>query len=307
MTSPHHPDPRRILCLGMPVLDMTFRVADVPVRGAKIQASRLDRICGGNAPNAAVAIARLGGRARLAGPMGDAGEHGMEFVSDQLGPEGIETQHLVHVAGAVTPVSTILIDATGERTGITYRDPTLWTVELPASDLLLDGVDAILTENRCASFVVATCAAARDRGLAVVVDADRAMPADEPLLQVATHVIFSAEALRATAGADDLTAALRRLAGLTKAFLAVTDGDQGAFWLDRDGAAHHTPAFHVQAVDTLGAGDVFHGAFALAIAEGSDLEPALRFAAAAAALKCSRFGGAFAAPQRPEVEAFLTR
>jgi len=85
----------------------------------------------------------------------------------------------------------------------------------------------------------------------------------------------------------------------------VSNGEQGALWLDPDGAPRRIPAFPVQAVDTLGAGDVFHGAFTLAVAEGSALEPALRFASAAAALKCSRFGGAFAAPQRAEVEAFL--
>jgi sugar/nucleoside kinase (ribokinase family) len=60
-------------------------------------------------------------------------------------------------------------------------------------------------------------------------------------------------------------------------------------------------------VDTLGAGDVFHGAFALAITEKQDLRAALRFASAAAALKCTRFGGAFAAPQRAEVEALLSQ
>jgi sugar/nucleoside kinase (ribokinase family) len=60
-------------------------------------------------------------------------------------------------------------------------------------------------------------------------------------------------------------------------------------------------------VDTLGAGDVFHGAFALAITEKQELRAALRFASAAAALKCTRFGGAFAAPQRAEVEALLSQ
>ena len=66
-----------------------------------------------------------------------------------------------------------------------------------------------------------------------------------------------------------------------------------------------TPAFALHTVDTLGAGDVFHGAFALAITEGQELRQALRFASAAAALKCTRFGGAFAAPQRLEVEELL--
>jgi len=62
----------------------------------------------------------------------------------------------------------------------------------------------------------------------------------------------------------------------------------------------------VHTVDTLGAGDVFHGAFALAITEKQELRQALRFASAAAALKCTRFGGAFAAPQRAEVEELLS-
>jgi len=66
-----------------------------------------------------------------------------------------------------------------------------------------------------------------------------------------------------------------------------------------------TRAFAVHTVDTLGAGDVFHGAFALAVTEGQELREALRFASAAAALKCTRFGGAFAAPQRAEVTALL--
>lgn len=299
--------PRRILCLGMPVRDMTFRIEDVPERGTKIQASQFDEICGGNGPNAAVAIARLGGKVRLAGPMGDAGETGLDFIFASLEREGVETAQIVHVKGAVTPLSTILIDTTGERTGITYRDPSLWNVELPPADELLAGVDAILAESRCARFIGAVCTEARAREIPIVVDADRAMSADETLLKVATHVVFSAEALRATAGSDDLVQALRRLAAVTPSFLAVTNGDQGAYWLGEDGASRHTPAFHVQAVDTLGAGDVFHGAFTLAIAEGSALEPALRFAAAAAAIKCSRFGGAFGAPQRNEVQAFLTR
>ena len=67
-----------------------------------------------------------------------------------------------------------------------------------------------------------------------------------------------------------------------------------------------SPAFPVHTVDTLGAGDVFHGAFALAITEKQELRQALRFASAAAALKCTRFGGAFAAPQRAEVEELLS-
>jgi sugar/nucleoside kinase (ribokinase family) len=68
-----------------------------------------------------------------------------------------------------------------------------------------------------------------------------------------------------------------------------------------------TRTFAVHTVDTLGAGDVFRGAFTLATTGGQDLREALRFASAAAALKCTRFGGAFAAPQRAEVEQLLSQ
>ena len=100
--------------------------------------------------------------------------------------------------------------------------------------------------------------------------------------------------------------ALKKIAKLTPSFLAGTRGPRGTIWLDENGAVQETPAFPVHTVDTLGAGDVFHGAFALAITEKQELRQALRFASAAAALKCTRFGGAFAAPQRTEVEELLT-
>ena len=89
-------------------------------------------------------------------------------------------------------------------------------------------------------------------------------------------------------------------------FVAVTDGPNGVSWLE-DGALRHMPAFAVKAIDTLGAGDAFHGAFTLALAEGRDLTDALRFASAAAALKCTQFGGAAGAPRRAEVDEFLKR
>jgi sugar/nucleoside kinase (ribokinase family) len=127
----------------------------------------------------------------------------------------------------------------------------------------------------------------------------------EGLLIASSHLIFSSEALRSTAGIADDGEALKKIAKLTTSFLAVTRGPQGALWLDEQGNLRQTPAFPVHTVDTLGAGDVFHGAFALAITENQPIPSALRFASAAAALKCTRFGGAFAAPQTAEVEELL--
>ena len=127
------------------------------------------------------------------------------------------------------------------------------------------------------------------------------------LLDASSHLVFSNEPLQETAGVADDVEALKRVAKLTNAFLAVTRGPRGTIWLDENQAIQETPAFPVDAVDSLGAGDVFHGAFALALTEKQKRRQALRFASAAAALKCTRFGGAFAAPQRIEVEELLSQ
>jgi sugar/nucleoside kinase (ribokinase family) len=166
--------------------------------------------------------------------------------------------------------------------------------------------DAVLADNRFPEFVRPICVAARARGLTVVLDADRPTQLSDELFRIATHVVFSSECLRATTGLDDLGAALAAIAGTTPSFLAVTQGPRDVLW--REGAAlRQSPVFAVDAIDTLGAGDVFHGAFTLALAEGRDVTAALRFAAAAAGLKCTRLGGSMAAPRRAEVEALLAR
>jgi sulfofructose kinase len=297
--------PPRILCIGMPVRDLTFRVDGLPARGSKENASHFDEICGGNALNGAIGIARLGGRASICGPMGDARETTSRYIFEKMAHEGIETKHIVHMPGLVTPISNIMIDPSGERTIVTFRDPELWRVRLPDAAMLLEDCDAILTESRCAAFCTDLCAEARRRGIPVIVDVDRAMSLREGLLTASSHLVFSSEPLQETADVADDGEALKKIAKLTPSFLAGTRGAQGTIWLDEHQNLQQTPAFPVHTVDTLGAGDVFHGAFALAVTEHQDLRAALRFASAAAALKCTRFGGAFAAPQRAEVEALL--
>jgi sulfofructose kinase len=297
----------RILCVGMPVRDLTFRVPGVPARGSKEHASHFDEICGGNALNAAIGIVRLGGRASICGPIGDARETSSRFIFEQMAHEGINTKHIVHMRGLVTPISAIMIDPSGERTIVTFRDPELWKVELPDVDALLEDCDAILTESRCAEFCTDLCAEARRRGIPVIVDVDRAMSLREGLLTASSHLVFSSEPLQETADVADDGEALQKIAKLTPSFLAGTRGPRGTIWLDEHQDLQETPAFPVHTVDTLGAGDVFHGAFALAITEQQEVRQALRFASAAAALKCTRFGGAFAAPQRAEVEELLSQ
>jgi sulfofructose kinase len=143
----------------------------------------------------------------------------------------------------------------------------------------------------------------------VVLDADKPAAPGDPLFAACSHIVFSSEGIRATMGIDDLGRALGEFGrsdhAAANAFLAVTNGAEPVLWRDRDGTMRELPVFRIAAVDTLAAGDVFHGAFTLALLEGRAAPDALRFAAAAAGLKCTRFGGSTSAPHRAEVDALL--
>src|SRR5260370_38223522 len=143
--------------------------------------------------------------------MGDERENSSRYIFDNLAHEGIDTKHIVHMPGLVTPISNIMIDPSGERTIVTFRDPELWKVRLPDADELLEDCHAILTENRCAEFSADLCAKARRRGIPVIVDVDRTMSLREGLLASSSHLAFSTEALQSTAGAADDGDALKKM------------------------------------------------------------------------------------------------
>jgi sugar/nucleoside kinase (ribokinase family) len=298
-----------VVCTGIAVLDAVFQVAQFPVPEAKTQASAFMIVPGGCAANAAVAIARLGGRARFAGPLG--GPAGEEATGDRiaaaLAAEQVDCGWCERVPGVASSMSAICIDPRGERAIVNYRDDRLAAARPRDPAAIVADAAAVLADNRFPEFVLPICEAARARGIPVVLDADKPTRATDILLRVASHVVFSAEGLRATAETHDLGAGLERIAAASGAFLAATDGANGMFWLPPGGPgkSRRMPAFAVEPIDTLGAGDVFHGAFALALTEGRAETDAIRFAAAAAAIKCTRFGGITGAPARAELEAFL--
>ena len=291
-----------VLCAGIAVEDFLFKVDRFPAPGEKVYAEALTATAGGCAANAAIAVARLGGIARFAGPVG-TDEASRRFLHS-LDRMGVDSAGVVQVEGGSISVSGIFIDRDGEKMVATKRGDKLAGAEPPDPARLVADVDVVLADNRFPDFVEPVCAAARARRIPVVLDADRATQLDDPVFTLASHVIFSSEALRATAGLSDLAAGLCRAAENIRAFLAVTNGPDDLLFMDA-GLVQYLPVFSVAAVDTLGAGDTFHGAFALALAEGSEIVAALRFAAASAALKCTRFGGISGTPYRDETDAFL--
>jgi sugar/nucleoside kinase (ribokinase family) len=297
---------KHVLCTGIAVLDQVFRVESFPRPEVKTQASEFRTINGGNAANAAVAISRLGARASFAGPLG--GPPGADPVGDTFltlaARENIDCSACPRIAGAPSSISAICIDGRGERAIVNYRDDGLMAARPHDAAALTADADAVIADNRFPDFVQPICGAALKRGIPVVLDADEPRHDSSELLTLVSHVVFSAEGLRATAGTDHLGRALIDISKQTKAFLAVTDGANDVLWL-ADGELRQIPAYKVDVVDTLGAGDTFHGAFTLMLAEGKTERQAMQFSAAAAALKCTRYGGILAAPTRAEVEAFL--
>jgi sulfofructose kinase len=294
----------KILCAGIAVQDIVMRVERFPAPGAKVSASEFIITGGGCAANAALTVARLSGRAAFAGPLGGDADAVSNRILADLEAEGVDCSGVRRAAAGSASVSLILLDRTGEKTIATRRGVGLGQVLPHDPGALVKEADAMLVDNRFPEFVTALCRAAHARKIPLVIDLDQAAKPDDPLLALGTHVIASSEALRATTGLEDLAAALKRLAEYVPRFVAVTDGPNGVIWLE-DGALRHMPAFKVQAIDSLAAGDAFHGAFTLGLAEGHDLADALRFASATAALKCTHFGGAAGAPRRAEVDEFL--
>jgi sulfofructose kinase len=296
----------RILCAGIIVLDEVFRVEEFPQADGKVQATGFFVVNGGCAANAAVAIARLGGHAVLAGPMGGPeGEDGNgDRVLKALMRENVDCTFCERVDGMATALSAIFMNARGDRTIVTYRDQRIAATKPKDPDAVVAQADAVLADNRFPDFVRPICEAARRRNLPILIDGDRPTVEDDPLFRLATHVVFSSECLRATTGVADLGEGLLRIAKRTAAFLAVSNGPDDIIFLDR-GRLRRVPVFKIEPIDTLGAGDAFHGGFLLALAEGKSVTEAMRFGAAVAGIKCTRLGGSAGSPRRDEVEALM--
>lgn len=307
MPSPDAREPQApplVVCAGVAVLDLIF-AADKPEPGSKVLASAFASVVGGCAANGAVTVSRLGARSRLVAPLG--GPAGYDPIGDQilawLEREHIDCSTAIRLDHVTTPISSILIDRTGERSIVTYRDPRFVAPPLNP-DGLIEGATAVLIDDHYPSFALPMAEAAQRRGIPVVLDIEKNAARHAALRAAATHLVFSAEGARELAGSDDIDLALHRIAAQTASFVTITNGSDDILFVE-DGEPHRLPAFPVKAVDTLAAGDVFHAAFALALAEKRGEREALRFAAAVAAIKCTRFGGIAGAPTRAEVEPFL--
>lgn len=292
-----------VICVGVAFLDHIFEANPPTSRDSKTFASEYRQFGGGMAATASVAVSLLGGRATLWGRLGN--DPAGRTILEGLARRGVQTDHIRCIEGAQSPVSSIIISEDGARQAIVFpgrhldNDPG-W---LPLGRI--EDASAVLVDPRWPEAARLTLQRTRENHVPAILDADIGPePVPRELVELASHAIFSLAGLAQFTDTSDVESGLHIVQSMTDAVVGVTAGSQGFYWLSDNGTAH-APALEVNAIDTLGAGDVFHGAFALAIGEGKDVETAARFANVAAGLKCARPGGRDAVPSRGEVWSIL--
>jgi sulfofructose kinase len=293
-----------IVCVGNLVHDEVFWVEALPARGIKTGVLDYSERYGGPAATAAVAISQLGGAAAFWGRVGadPAGETALRT----LRKHGVDCSGIAVLTEGRTLRAIVLVDPAGERSIVSDRR-SLSTDASLLPDRGLEGVKVVLVDSRWPAGAAAMLERARAAGTVTVLDADGGAPEDsERLIGMADHVVFSSEGLRDFAGEGSEAELLRRSATVPGKVVAVTRGAAGSLWLI-DGDLVSIPAFRVPVADTTGCGDVFHGAYALALSEGRAPLEAARFATAAAALKAERGRGWEGMADRSSVEALLAR
>lgn len=294
----------KIVCVGVAVIDSIFSVPQIPARPVKVMAEQFREVGGGMAATGAVAIRRLGGEATMWSRVADD-DLGSRVIAG-LTEEGVGTEGIRQFPGHISTRATVLVDPDGERLLVGFHDHSLPTdpAWLPLDQIA--AAAAVLVDQHWIEGAAAALSRARDDNVRSVLDCDLATdPAAKDLIRLASHPILSEVALSQLSGGASLEDGLAAAAVLNPGFVGVTAGAEGFAWIENGGGIQRYPAPNIQVVDTLGAGDVFHGAYALGLAEGMDSIACARFATAAAALKCTRPGGREGAPTRAEVETFL--
>jgi sulfofructose kinase len=288
-----------VLCVGVAAYDLIFTVDAHLMEDVKMDATALARCGGGPAANAAITICRLGHSAAFAGYLG-RGAFGDENLKE-LSAAGVRTS-LVRRGAWPTPLSAVMVKPDGSRSLVNYRDPaghlplgSLDLAQIQPRIILFDGHEPIISPS--------LAMAARQRGIPVILDAGSARQGAVDLVGHSDHLVCALKFALDYTGAEGAEQALEELAGLAPT-VVITLGAQGLIW--RKGQAHgRQPAFAVDAVDTTGAGDVFHGAYAVGLIDGMGWQVTLRFASAAAALCCQQVGARLGIPTRSQVDAFL--
>lgn len=291
-----------ILCIGHASYDVVLPLPDYPEENQKYALSQKVESGGGPAANAAVLLSKWGVRTAFMGQVGDD-VYGRGVVLE-IEASGVDVS-LLHISPDLpTPHSTILVNmASGSRTILNVRQtprPMPFSrqrlISMNPRILLLDGHEADVSLQALALFP----------GALSILDAGSVKPGTLKLAERVDYLISSESFALSYCDLSSLTdsasaaVCLKKLSQLTRGKVIVTLGEQGLlYWFQ--GRVHQQPAFPVKAVDTTGAGDIFHGAFAYGLLQGYSLEQNLRFASAASAISVQTLGSRPSIPDLHQV------
>jgi sulfofructose kinase len=294
-----------ILGLGYAAVDELLYVDAYPEADAKMQVRRRERHCGGLTATALVAAARMGCRCAYAGTLGE--DDCSRFVLQRFREEGVDVAHIRRLAHARPVRSTIVVDQSSHTRTILFdvdgvvKPDSSWPPEE-----VVRSARVLLVDNCGVAGMIRAASIARDAGISVVADFENAEdPLFPRLLSLADHLILSRDFALKLSGQQDPSSAIRALWAHGRRAVVITCGKEGSWYASdqQQGAASHQPALTVDAVDTTGCGDVFHGAYAAALVHGLDIAAAVRFATVAAGLKATCRGGQLGIPTSAAVEA----
>ncbi|GMA32722.1 PfkB family carbohydrate kinase [Litorihabitans aurantiacus] len=284
---PTPPRPPRGLFVGLATLDVAHHVDRAPGPDEKVTATATHLSAGGPAANAAVTFAALGGRATLLTALGASAA--AQLVRADLERHGVTVLDTTPDARTDPPVSAATVQTATGRRSVVGSDAVASDAP-PPPDLaaLAAAVDVVLLDGHHPRLAIAAAASARAAGTPVVLDLGRWKPVMAELVPAADHVVASADA-RAP-GTHDVDDSARELSRLGAPVVVVTRGDDPVSWWAADDDHGDAPVPAVRAVDTLGAGDAFHGAYAHAVARGQEVPDAVVHAVEVASLRVQHTG-----------------
>ena len=289
-----------VLVIGRSCLDYIAVVDQFPRENQKVPLAFHLTEGGGQGGTAACCISTLGGRAAYVGKLGDDPEG--RTCLERLERFGVSGEFIDVVKGGKTPVAYALITrATGERT-IVYEPNRLPRIELNDNLIqLMDQAQVVLIDPEV-TYLGRDIKSLKGQTIKLVYDCERWRDGLEDIFAVADYVVPSADFLDApelNLGNTPLKEKILRLNQHIYGNLIVTHGENGAYYLTEN-RLYHVAVPAVEAVDTIGAGDNFHAAFALATAKGFDLQQAVSFSVAVASLSCREYGGRKGVPTLDE-------
>ena len=295
--------PFDVVGFGLNAVDHLCVVPQYPRFDSKTEIVHYEKLGGGQTATAVVFAARMGLKGKYIGKVGsdDLGVYALE----SLRAENIDTSSVLVERGARNQYAFIIIDkASGERTILWERDRKLSfrQEELCRADICSGRVLHLDGHDYEAAIQAARWA--REEGIPVVIDLDKAVPRSAELIANVDFLITSANFPPEFTGIDDPIESLLALRNHCDGFLAVTLGAQGAMAVIGD-RCERFPAFKVHAVDTTGAGDIFHGAFIYGLLRNWPLDRIMTFANAAAGLNCTHLGARGGIPPLGEILALV--